>query len=339
MPSGALLLEPVSEVIVADFGAAVDSFETVSYSRLESGQNIFNLGVGTMRGVQLIASLFFVFVSTIAVNAAPLAGVELLQAPAWLIRDDVRMPMAIGAELKENDRIETAANARVILRLGEDSRIKIGEASNFSIALIDDGKEIDGVFIGFFDVLKGAFRFTTTAIGKLRERDMAVQLGTVTIGIRGTDVWGKAEDARDFVVLLEGKVEIDREGESFKLDEPQSLFMARHGATPDPIGPVNAEDLAMWAQETEPQTGAGVQKIGGRVVLHLPTYTNEASARALIQRLGEAGYSAMITKLEVGGRNWFHVSQPNFASREDANSARAALQSLGGLGGAWLEQE
>jgi hypothetical protein len=48
-----------------------------------------------MRWVQVIACLFVVFGPTSGVNAAPLAGVERLQSPAWLIRDDVRVPLAL----------------------------------------------------------------------------------------------------------------------------------------------------------------------------------------------------------------------------------------------------
>lgn len=292
-----------------------------------------------MRHVQNIACLFVVTIATFAVNAAPLARVEVLQAPAWLVRDDARMPLALGSEIRESDRIETAEHGRVVLHLGEDSRVKLGADANFSISLIDDGKDADGTFVAFFDVLKGAFRFTTTAIGKLRQRDIAVQMRSVTIGIRGTDVWGKTEDARDFVVLIEGAVELDREGETFQLDEPLSLFMAPRGSAPDPIGPVDTDDLAIWAQETEPQAGTGIQKLGGQVKLHLVTYADEASALGLVERLGEGGYSAMITQLDVGGRSWFHVSQPHFDTRADAMAMRDALQSFGGLGGAWLDQE
>lgn len=256
-----------------------------------------------MRWVQVIACLFVVFGPTSGVNAAPLAGVERLQSPAWLIRDDVRVPLALGAELRESNRIETGEKGRVTMRLGEDSLIKIGAEAEFNVLLIDDGKDADGIFVAFFEVLKGAFRFTTTAVGNLRQRDVAVQMRTVTIGIRDSDVWGKSEDTRDFVVLLEGNVELDREGETFRLEEPMSLFMAPHVASPDPIGPVNTDGLAVWTQETEPQAGTGVRKVGGKAVLHLLTYADEASARALRERLGESGYSASITQLEVGGRS------------------------------------
>ncbi len=75
---------------------------------------------------------------------------------------------------------------------------------------------------------------------------------------RGTDVWGKVEDARDFVVLLEGAISVDHNDESFALDQPLSVFMAPRDMPAEPIGPVNGDDLAAWAQETEPQAAQGI---------------------------------------------------------------------------------
>ncbi len=292
-----------------------------------------------MFGARFIACLFLIFVATNGLNAAPLASVEILQAPAWLIRDDVRQPLTLAAEIKESDRIETGANGRAILRLAEGSLVKLGADADFNVSLIDDGNDSEGVFVAFLDVLKGAFRFTTTELGKLRKREVAVQLRSVTIGIRGTDVWGKTEEDRDFVVLLDGEIEIDRNGETFQLDQPQSLFMAPRDAPAEPIGPVDPDDLAQWAEETEPKAGSGVQSIDGQVKLNLVTTSSKASTQELLKRLGEAGYSANVMQLEVGGRTWFHVSQSNFVSRADAEAMRVKLQSFDSLSGAWLEQE
>ena len=88
------------------------------------------------------------------------------------------------------------------MHLADGSLVKLGADTDFNVSLIEDGNDSDGVFVAFLDVLKGAFRFTTTDLGKLRRREVAVQLRSATIGIRGTDVWGKIEDARDFVVLI-----------------------------------------------------------------------------------------------------------------------------------------
>jgi hypothetical protein len=48
--------------------------------------------------------------------------------------------------LRESDRIETGEKGHVTMRLGEDSRIKIGAEAEFNVLLIDDGKDADGVF-------------------------------------------------------------------------------------------------------------------------------------------------------------------------------------------------
>ena len=49
-----------------------------------------------MHKTRLIICLFLVIVATNELYAAPPASVELLQAPAWLIRDDVRQPLNPG---------------------------------------------------------------------------------------------------------------------------------------------------------------------------------------------------------------------------------------------------
>jgi hypothetical protein len=67
-----------------------------------------------------------------------------------------------------------------VLRLGEGSLIKIGADVDFHVPLIDAGGVSDGVFLAFLDVAKGAFRFTTTELGKLRQREITTQLRSVS---------------------------------------------------------------------------------------------------------------------------------------------------------------
>ncbi|MFT4582151.1 MAG: hypothetical protein ACI915_001049 [Gammaproteobacteria bacterium] len=144
---------------------------------------------------------------------------------------------------------------------------------------------------------------------------------------------------RDFVVLLDGQITVDHNDQSYPLEKSMSLFAAPTGAEPDPITPVNQDERAVWAQETEPQAGAGVRAATGRVRLHLATYANESRAHAVAKRLDEQGHSVTIDELEVGGRQWFHVSQAHHVTRADALASRTALQNFGGLKGAWLDSE
>ena len=138
------------------------------------------------------------------------AVVQVLQAPAWRVHDGHRTALAVSQELVSGDRVVTGVGARARLRLAEGSTVKLGENAELALKDMVVPATDDGVFTGFLDVVKGAFRFTTTVVG--RHRELKAQLRSATIGIRGTDVWGKTEETRDFVVLLEGKVAIERDG-------------------------------------------------------------------------------------------------------------------------------
>ena len=75
--------------------------------------------------------------------------------------------------------------------------------------------------------------------------------------------------------------------------------MAPRDTAAEPIGLVDSDDLARWAEETEPKAGSGVQSIDGQVKLDLVTSSNNTSARELLERLGDAEYSAKVAQLEV----------------------------------------
>lgn len=268
--------------------------------------------------------------------AAPAAVVELLQAPAWREQGGMREALRPGLELASGDSIRTGAGARVLLTLEEGSLVKIGAEAELALDELSPPATADGIFSGVLNVVRGAFRFTTTLAA--RKRDIRTRLGTATIGIRGTDVWGKSEDSRDFIVLLEGRIEIEREGRNYPMDTPLSLFMAPRDAQPDPIGPVDQAELAVWAQETEPQAGAGVIDESGRYVLQLAAMPQEAAARALAARLGAAGHAATVAAAEVSGRTWWRVAIAGYASRADAEVAAANLRGPFALASPWIER-
>jgi hypothetical protein len=50
------------------------------------------------------------------------------------------------------------------------------------------GVQAGGLFEGLLDVVKGAFRFTTTLLSRAHRRRVDVRIANVTAGIRGTDV-------------------------------------------------------------------------------------------------------------------------------------------------------
>ena len=237
--------------------------------------------------------------------AAP-ATVRLLQAPAWRERDGARNPLHIGMPLEAGDIVHTGHRARAILSLEEGSIVKLGENAHLDLRELIPPEQETGVFEGFLDVVRGAFRFTTTLA--TRKRNIRARVRTATIGIRGTDVWGKTEEARDFVVLLEGEISIERDGETYELDKPLSLFMAPRGQPVEPIGPVDGDELAVWAQETEPQLEEGVVSGEGHFVLNLASFTEEAAAAQLAKRLAAAGYAADVERVTVNDQDWHRIT-------------------------------
>ncbi len=259
-----------------------------------------------------------------------------MQAPAWLERGTERRALHFGMNLRSGDRIVTGPRARVVLRLEEGSHVKLGANAQLSLDSLQVPVDDSGVFSGALDILKGAFRFTTTLVN--RKRNITAQLRSATIGIRGTDVWGKAEDGRDFVVLLEGQISIERNGAETILDTPMSLFMAPRDQPALPVAPVDPDDLGRWAQETEPQAGQGVINEGGEYRANLASYRDEAGAARLAERLGAAGYRTTAARVEVNGQSWWRVMVTNLATRADAESVSRQISSVVPLSSAWVER-
>jgi hypothetical protein len=274
----------------------------------------------------------------LAVDAVPPATVEGMQMPAWRVRTGVASALAPGESLAEGDVIRTGAAARVLLRLGEGSTVKLGEQAELDLATLAPPPDDAGVFKGFLDVLKGAFRFTTTAVGADRSRDISARITTVTIGIRGTDVWGKTQDDRDFLVLLEGEVTIEREGVSLTLTEPLSLYDAPRGQPARPVAPVDPDDLARWAQETELQAGAGVLRFDGAWEAVLASYHTADAAAAAAARLQSEGYAVRIEEVEVAGATWHRIVIDALADRAEAEALAESLRGRFDVSSPWVRR-
>ena len=155
-----------------------------------------------MRLKSLFATLLVLVATAAAAATRPHLVVEGVQMPAWVeYSSGARQPLAIGMALNNKDKVYTGPASRALLRLADGSLIKLGE--NGVLALDDlDRRRVSAkdVVTASLDVVSGAFRFTTQALYRFRgERDVKVRLVTLTAGIRGTDLWGKADATRDIV--------------------------------------------------------------------------------------------------------------------------------------------
>jgi hypothetical protein len=283
-----------------------------------------------------LAVLLLSTVSVPAAAAAPAAIVEGLQAPAWVERAGTKSPLKQGMTLQSGDKVLTGPQSRALLRLEEGSQVKLGENGQVNLDELNPPEDSGGLFKGVLGVLKGAFRFTTTALGARRQRNMNITVGTVTAGIRGTDLWGKSGDDKDIVCLIEGRIGVERGSDKFEMSDPLSFYIAPRNAPALPVAPVEPAQLKQWAQETELQASQGVQSSGGEWSVVLMSLNDAGEAEARMRPLHDAGYAVETRSAEVNGRTWTRLVLPGFATARDARAVAQRLQGVHGLGTPWV---
>jgi hypothetical protein len=277
---------------------------------------------------RLLLGALLMAVTTAASAARSHLEVEGVQMPAWVERaSGAREPLGVGMALDNRERIYTGPGARALLRLADGSLIKLGE--NGVLALDDlDRKRVSArdVVTASLDVVRGAFRFTTQALSRSRtERDVKIRIVTLTAGIRGTDVWGKADDARDIVCLIEGRITVARGQEAFTMDQPLSFYIAPRNAPPLPVAPVSQQQLDQWARETEIGAGAGAMRKGGRWKVYVAEAATQEAALGIYDALRNAGYAAEIYPVRSGAAHVYRVRVPDLPSRGEAQALAAKL--------------
>lgn len=271
-------------------------------------------------------TLLVLLLSTLAISGAALAQpavVEAVQYPAWLERGGNSVPLTPGTRLESKDTLRTGTNARVQLKLAEGSAVKLGENAQFVIERAQDR----GVFKAALSVIAGAFRFTTGADARARRRDVAIKVKNVTVGIRGTDLWGKSTDQKDLVCLLEGRISVGSEGNpTVTLDQPLDFYQKPRDGAPE-IAKVDAAQVQLWAAETEiSKAGAAATAAGRwRVVAAVKTHRDEA--RALRTGLRGAGFPAEV--LQKG--KYFLVQVSGLTGETEARALMAGIRDIRGV--------
>jgi hypothetical protein len=276
-----------------------------------------------MRATLPALLIFALLAGTAQAAATTVAAVNM---PAWLERDGHIRPLAPGVSLQSSDIIHTGNGARVLLSLPEGSQVKLGEDALFRLdnLNVSDGRQAP--FTAVLNVIKGAFRFTTGLLAKSRQREVDVHIATITAGIRGTDIWGKSDDDKDLVCLLEGHISVQHDGEAgfSTMDQPLDFYIAPKGKPALPIAKVDPNKVTTeWAPQTEPQAGQGLAEAGGRWKLTVATASTQEDALKWYDSLREAGYDAHIRPM---GEAKFAVRLEGLAGREDAKALGERLK-------------
>jgi hypothetical protein len=284
--------------------------------------------IASLMKTLLLALLLAATALPTSAQAQSAATVDGVQMPAWLERDGKRAPLAPGMELRAGDRIVSGSGARVAVKLAEGSVVKLGENGRLVFSEMQPAK---GVFKATLQVLEGAFRFTTELVGKGKKREVSVRASQVTIGIRGTDFWGRARGDRQIVCLFEGAIDVGADGEPpVRLDQPLQFYQRDKGKT-QPVGMVDPKQLAQWSRETDIESGKGAARRGGRFAVELATLESQSGAGAISRQLQEAGYPAQVAQRKVGEKLTYTVRIRQLPSREEAEALAGQLKGKFGV--------
>jgi hypothetical protein len=263
-------------------------------------------------------------------QAASYAVVEGVQLPAWIIRDGQREPLTAGTELKAQDEIATGSGARLLLRLGDGSQVKLGENGWLQIAELAQ-RQVKNFLSATLRVFAGAFRFTTAPDSRT-DSEVTVQFATLIARLNTADIWGKKLGDREVLVLINGKVSVARVPEKsaeppLEMKDPLTFLQApRSGA--GKIEPVQIEQLKIWAAETEIPDGGGALRRGGLWKLNLAKYANQIQALSLYDSLRREGYPAHIEKQPLEEGPAYLVRIAGFPSELEANLLGARLKQI-----------
>lgn len=262
--------------------------------------------------------------------AAPHAVVEAVQMPAWVERGNANIPLVPGMELRDRDRLRTGANSKLLLKLREGSSVRLGENGTLLLERMAEGK--DKVFAAALNVFQGAFRFTTDALRVQRRRNINITIATVTAGIRGTDVWGKAAADKDIVCLIEGKIEVQRgQDQPILMDQPLSFYIAPRNAPSLPVAPVDPEQLRIWSAETQIAPGSGAAYRGGKWKVIAASVETQEEALKLYDTLRAAGYAARIRPAMSGEKRIYIVRLAHLPSKAEAEALAGSIRGKMGV--------
>jgi hypothetical protein len=256
--------------------------------------------------------------------ATPPAGsiVTAVASPAWLVHGGAATALKPGMQVGDGDTLRTAAGGRVYLQLPEHSMVKLGENTEFMTPAMQMTKDDQGgLFKGVLHILKGVFRFTTSLVGKSERRHVDIQVGTATIGIRGTDVWGRSGTDGALVALLEGKAQMDMPGHpTMMMEQPMHYNMMPAAGEMQMNMPVTQANVADWAAQTDVAPGTGVLTDDGKWTISLASSTDPREAARLLKRFTDAGYPAEDTTVMVHGQEWHRLVIMQASSQQDAKA-------------------
>ncbi len=112
--------------------------------------------------------------------------------------------LALGVEIHAGDTIRTRAATRVEIVFADGTKLTLGDDSSLTVdAFVYGGAQAPGEAL--FSLTAGVFRAVSGHIAALSGAPLRVRTPIATIGIRGTEFWGRQTADSLLVALLGGK--------------------------------------------------------------------------------------------------------------------------------------
>ena len=124
--------------------------------------------------------------ASLPVSADPSGTAKIVQGAVRVERDGAFLPLRVGDQLQEKDRVVVPAGGAAGITLRDDTRISLGSGATLVLEQFKfDPQTQEGVVET--SILSGAMRYITGLVGRNRRDAVRVRTTTTTIGIRGTD--------------------------------------------------------------------------------------------------------------------------------------------------------
>jgi hypothetical protein len=176
--------------------------------------------------------------------AAEAGHVTRLRGEASVTSAGAKHDLSEGAALMEGDRITTGHDTRLELTLGDGTVVKLGDDSDLTIdAFLYDPAANKGN--AALRLTAGVFRAVSGGIAKLPGEPLRVTTPVATIGIRGTDFWGRQTERTLLLALLGGRA-VFVETKAGHVEVTQQNFatqVSAPGAAPSAPFALNADQL------------------------------------------------------------------------------------------------
>jgi len=295
-----------------------------------------------------------------AAERLPLDAVRIA-APVELRRGEQVIDLGRGAPLLAGDRIVTAPQGRIALRLAGGGQLRLGGDSALYLHSAE-APEIGRGGIARLVLERGALRLDARVPSPQLPQDYRLNIGRLHLRVFGSEAWAELTPRGENICLLSGALEIDSDAGAERLDQPgqcvlfgsggnrllvqadtgealprkllrtafagdiDARFAADRAPATKPVAPAPAAAAALpEAAAAAPTPGTAPAAARPRWTLVLASFPDAAAAEAAVQRWQARGETPQLRRSETPSGARYRLTQGEF---EELGEARAALARL-----------